>query len=157
MEKNSKRSMTLLEIMLVISMIAMLGSLLAFQGKDLLETYGFRQEVGLLTRRLALARHYAASYRADVEVVFSTKDHLISCELRSDEPYLRKHPMFSTPVIFKKIKTLSIAGSEDTLDTLLFSGTGWMFPIVNIEVHSAAKKEQHALLPLKERFEVITP
>lgn len=140
--------MTLLEIMLVIGMLAMLGSFLAFKAKDLLDIYGFRQEVSLLKGRFELARQYALSYQADVEVHLSIDQGRMRCELRSDEPYLHAHPLFYKPCVFKKVQKITKADTEERADSLLFSGTGWMFPVTNLKVHSIGKKHSTAVIPI---------
>jgi type II secretory pathway pseudopilin PulG len=147
-KKIKKQSMTLLEVMLVIGMLAMLGSFLAFKAKDLLDIYGFRQEVSLLKGRCELARQYALSYQADVEVHFSISQGRMRCELRSDEPYLHAHPLFCKPCVLKKIQKITQADTGERAASLLFSGTGWMFPITNLKVYSTDKKSSTAIIPI---------
>ncbi|MEI8300043.1 MAG: hypothetical protein WCG10_00325 [Chlamydiota bacterium] len=137
--KISRRSFTLLEIFLAISILAMVGGLLAFKAKDLLETYGFRQDVARLFGRLELARSFSLSYQADVEVIFYSKSGYILCELQSDEPALKHHTMFYKPLACKKIHEVKFSGEKESLNdkkTLIFSGSGWVFPLSSLEVSS---------------------
>lgn len=140
--KISRRAFTLLEIFLAISILAMLGGLLAFKAKDLLDTYGFRQDVSKLEGRLELARSFALSYRADVEVVFSATSEHILCELLSDEPALKNHPIFCKPLACKKIHKIKFLGEKKAFQDkqkLLFSGSGWVFPLSDLEISSHKK------------------
>ncbi len=142
--KISKRAFTLLEIFIVISILAMLGGLLAFKAKDLLEIYGFRQDVSKLEGRLELARSFALSYRSDVEVVFSSISGHILCELRSDEPALKHHAIFYKPLLCKNIHKIKFLGKKEACQdkqTLFFSGSGWVFPLSDLEISSHKKKK----------------
>lgn len=145
--------MTLLEIMLAIALLAMVGGLLAFKAKDLFETYAFRQDVSKFLSRLELSKKYALSYQADVEFLFYEKQGKFFCELRSDEPALHSHKMFFNPVNFKSIKSVDFIGKEkEEFKTLLFSGTGWMFPTTSLEIHSKAKKPTTVIVPIGTSF-----
>ena len=151
--KKSKRAMTLLEIMLAIGLLAMVGGLLVFKAKDLFETYGFRGDVSKFLSRLELAKKYALSYQSDVEFLFYEKQGRFFCELRSDEPALQIHKMFFTPVNFKSIKSVDFIGKEkEGFKTLLFSGTGWMFPTASLEIHSKTKKPITVIVPIGASF-----
>lgn len=145
--------MTLLEIMLAIGLLAMVGGLLAFKAKDLFETYGFRQDVSKFLSRLELAKKYALSYQSDVEFLFYEKEGQFFCELRSDEPALQAHKMFFKPTSFKSIKSVDFLGKKkEESKTLLFSGTGWMFPTSSLEIHSKTKKSTTVVVPIGASF-----
>lgn len=143
--------MTLLEILLVMGLLAMLGGLLSFKAKDLFDMYAFRQDTSRFLSRLELARQYASSYQADVEICFYQKNGHFVCELKSDEPYLRTHKMFYKPFEFKKIKKISFEGMGQA-ESLLFSGTGWMFPTASLEIRSNTKEEKIVILPIGASF-----
>jgi hypothetical protein len=149
----NKKAMSLLEIMLAIGLLAMIGGLLAFKAKDLFETYGFRQDVSKFLTRIELAKKYALSYQSDVEFLFYEKQGQFFCELRSDEPALQKHKLFFNSIRFKSIKSVTFSGKKkEEFNTLLFSGTGWMFPTTSLEIHSKTKKETVALVPIGACF-----
>lgn len=136
MKKRSlnKKAFTLLEVVIVIGILAMVGSLLAVKGADLFKVYGFRQDVALLKRRLDFARYCALTYHADIEVVFSKQGEHLELSLLSDEPYLAHHPLISRPLTLRNFRSITDQQGV-VIHTFLFSGTGWMFPLVDLDIH----------------------
>jgi hypothetical protein len=120
-----------------------------------LTTYGFRQDISKLSGRLEIAKRLSLSYQADVEVVFSPISDYIVCELRSDEPALKHHIVFCKPLVCKKIHKIRFVERKEGCDgvqSLLFSGSGWVFPLSDLEMSSHRKdKFMHKLgLSLQE-------
>jgi|GEM_PF-1607561 len=127
----SKRAFTLLEVMIVIGLLAMVGSLLAVKGVDLFRVYGFRQEVALVKSRVDFAKYCALTYEADIEVRFSQQGRHLCLSFSSDEPYLAKHPLLRDSLKFSRIKVITDKQGS-CIHSVLFSGTGWMFPLSDL-------------------------
>jgi len=135
--KKTKRSFTLLELLLAMSLLAMIGGLMAFKAKELIDAYGFRYEVAQVLGKLELARALSLGYGADIKVVFQEEKKGGVCRVFSEEPALKKQTLLFQPISCKNIRSLTIKGSHE----VLFSGSGWVFPLGDIEITSLRGKE----------------
>ena len=121
--KRIKKPFTLLELLICLTVLSLIGSLFAVKGKKLFDQYAFKQEVSKVRDILQLAKEYAFCYQSDVEVVFSKNTNHFFIEIRTDEPLLKKESFFIKKYRLAKVSSIDLDGSS-----LLFSGSGWVFP-----------------------------
>lgn len=129
MKKISKKaSFTLVEIMICLSLLSLIGGVFALRGKDLFDTFLFRQELTSLNKSLNFAKTAAYCYQADVYVNFYSGEAGWICEFKTDEPGLLTHPLF---LCKKHLKTINRVESNNSffLETmgLVFLSSGWQF------------------------------
>jgi hypothetical protein len=121
-----KASFTLIEIMICLSLLSLVGGVFALRGKDLFDTFLFRQELTSLNKSLNFAKSAAFCYQTDVYVYFHIGSRGLICEFKTDEPGLLKHPLFLSK---KHLKTIGKVESKDAffLETmsLIFLSSGW--------------------------------
>lgn len=121
-----KASFTLIEIMICLSLLSLVGGVFALRGKDLFDTFLFRQELTSLDKSLNFAKAAAFCYQTDVSVCFLQGSSGLICEFKTDEPGLLKHPLFSSKKHFKTIRKVE---SKDPFfletSSLIFLSSGW--------------------------------
>lgn len=110
----------------------MMGGLLVFKGKDLLDTYLLRGEIAKCVSYLEFAKECALAYQADIELKVIADNNGCKMMFLSDEPALKTHKLFLNPQRYKHIDLLKLNGKKDF--GILFSGNGWVFPLGVIEI-----------------------
>jgi hypothetical protein len=135
MMKRIKKPFTLLELLISLTILSLIGGMFAVKGKSLMDNYAFKQEVGKVRDILQLAREYACCYQADVQVIFSKTYKDVLVEIISDEPLLKAEKFFKKKYKFKKILSID-AGC----DSIIFSGSGWVFPKNQVVISDCKQK-----------------
>ena len=141
MIKKTKRSFTLLELLICLTLLSLVGSLFAIQGKQLFERYFFTQETAKLRDVLQLAKEYACCYQCDIEVAFAKSGSSWLLKIQTDEPLLKQEALFLKPVRLSKIENIDLQASH-----ILFSGSGWVFPQDKLTV--IGKKQKKVVIQL---------
>lgn len=135
MMKRSKQPFTLIELLVSLTILSLIGALFAVKGKNLMENYAFKQEVRKVRDILQLAKEYAYCYQVDVEVVFSKSQHNAFIHIKTDEPLLQRESFFQKKYGFRKISFMDAIG-----DSIIFSGSGWVFPKSQLIVYGCQQK-----------------
>ena len=86
----SKRPFSLLEMVVVLAILAFIGSLVGVKGKDLIEHYTFSSAIDKVSSRCKLAQSLAENYQTDVQVQIIRTRNGVDIALQSDEPPLAK-------------------------------------------------------------------
>lgn len=133
--KRIKQPFTLIELLVSLTILSLIGSLFAVKGKDLMDNYAFKQEVGKVRDILQLAKEYAYCYQVDVEVFFSKNQHNTCIHIKTDEPLLNRESFFQKKYGFRKISFKDALG-----DSVIFSGSGWVFPKSQLIVYGCQQK-----------------
>lgn len=81
-----KRCFTLLEVMLTITIIALVGSGLLFRAKPMLDHYRFEKGVGRLKEEILYTKHLVEVASADVELHIKKSQRGVVLERVTDEP-----------------------------------------------------------------------
>lgn len=137
-----KRSLSLLELMVVLAILALVGSLFGVRGKEMIEHYAFSSAVDKVASRCKLARCLADNYQTDVQVKIVQTPKGMTVALQSDEPPLQKLPQFTQPLNVKGIKQIRFEDENVEEVVVLFSGSGGIFPegVVYLEGKKKAKE-----------------
>ena len=114
------RAFTLVELFIALSVLALLGSVVLFRTKPMLDHYRFNRGVERLKQEISHTRRLARTSRADIEFHVYQKPEGLSCMRKTDEPL---HPYL------RAVKPLSIPHLEmqekgDFFVT--FTASGWV-------------------------------
>jgi len=128
--------------MVVLAILALVGSLFGVRGKDMIEHYSFSSAVDKVASRCKLARCLAENYQTDVQVKIMQTPEGMTVALQSDEPPLQKLPQFTQSLNVKGIKQMRFDVESVGEITVLFSGSGGIFPegVVHLESKKKAKE-----------------
>lgn len=112
--------------MICLSLLSLVGGVFALRGKDLFDTFLFRQELSSLNKSLNFAKAAAFCYQTDVYVYFHKRSSGMICEFKTDEPGLIKHPLFLSKKHLKKIDKIESKDLffQETM-SLIFLSSGW--------------------------------
>ena len=149
---RSKRSFTLIEIIVCISLLSLLGGLFAFKAKDLFATYQYKTEKTRLINALHLARHLSICYGADVSAHLEKHKHGYTLVFKTEEPALLSHEALLKEYFFTKIQKIAFL-KEKKSQEILFSSSGWVFPSGLIEVSGYLEKKEVFDLASQKVFE----
>lgn len=112
--KRAKRLFTLLELLIVITLIVLTTALVGINVYKAVEDQRFATEVGLLVNQLRVAQDLMLVMRADVEVEFVQKEGKFHSSLKAKSPI----PPFSqrllrqTSATFSAIRLLEFEGKQ---------------------------------------------
>ena len=138
---QTRRPFTLIELVICIAILAMVGSLFAFRGKDLMRHYGFSASVSKVASKVRLARVLASNYRADVRCHVASENQKFFLILESDEPQLKKLPQLRGKCALSEIDGLEVDGKAASEVEILFSGSGGVFPECQLRLKCGKKQK----------------
>jgi prepilin-type N-terminal cleavage/methylation domain-containing protein len=95
---RSKRSFTLLEILICMALLLSLSAIFAIEGKKFLDTHRFKTTLELLKTEGEKARFQSLIYRTDIELELLENKGELVLRKKCDEP------------VFSQIKTISLPG-----------------------------------------------
>lgn len=114
------RALTLIELFIALSVLAILGSTLLFRAKPMLDHYRFNRSVERLRQEISHTRRLAKTSHADIELHIYQKPEGLCCMRKTDEPlhpYLRvTHPL--------SIPHLEMQENRDF--SVIFTASGWV-------------------------------
>ncbi|MBF5059270.1 hypothetical protein NEPTK9_000779 [Candidatus Neptunochlamydia vexilliferae] len=121
-----------MEVLLTIALIALVGSVLLFQAKPMLDHYRFTHSMGQLKRELTLSRRIARIAAADVE--FSIKEKKgggLECVRETDEP-------LTLPLMFDSTITIPYLHLEGREIKIIFTPSGAAFddPVLTLSLYN---------------------
>lgn len=80
------RAFTLLEIVICVAILGIIGSVIGWQAKEMIQTHRFRKSVAMLFADLRKAQMLSLCRRTDIELEIAPIKDGYSYLLRSDEP-----------------------------------------------------------------------
>ncbi len=126
---------TLIEIMVCIALLALIGGLLTYKGKSLINRSQEITEISNLKKTIDLAKTLSLSYHTDVELDLIETTSGIHLEMKSDEEAVKKTLELFNHKTFSHLKKLETNQEEPSNQIhLVFSSTGWTFPDQEIKI-----------------------
>lgn len=133
--KKIKKSFTLIEILISLTLLTLIGGVFAVKGKKLFDHYLFNQEIKKFKNEIGLASDFASCYRVDVEMRTRSSNNLMEIDFHVDDPYLQKEDFFLKK---RKYKTFLECLCEKEI---VFSSSGWVIPDRDIIVKSRSNRK----------------
>lgn len=118
--KPNLRAFTLIELFIALSVLALLGGIVLFRTKPMLDHYRFNRSVERLKQEISHTRRLARTSRADIEFHVYQHPEGLSCIRKTDEP-LHPYLRATTPL---SIPHLEIKEKDDFFVT--FTASGWV-------------------------------
>ncbi len=122
---RKKRPFTLLELLLSITILGLIGSVLAFSSLSLIRSARFDKEMRAFVLTLQEMRTLSLSYQCEIALVLSKNSSGCSYVIQTEQPF----PLRKTGGAKELISVSSFAwdGASIEKTTLLFSSTGSLY------------------------------
>jgi hypothetical protein len=117
--KAKRRQLTLIEVLIVLSIVVMLGGVFAFNIRGPLEDQYFKNDVQKVVERLRLSHQLMLLGPADVELAFNERTMTFKSDDKLDP---RINMMVKKEVILKNIDSITLNGHPNP--TFLFKSQG---------------------------------
>lgn len=116
-----RRCFTLIELLLALGVITLLGSVLLFKAKPMLDHYRFKHGVARLKEELAFSKRIAQVASADIDFYIKAEKNQLYCTRETDEP-LRFPQTVNCKII---IPFLQLEGKKEC--SIHYTATGWAY------------------------------
>src|SRR3990172_11564019 len=83
----TRRSFTLLELMIALMILTLIGALTSTQIKKLIDVHHFEQEASTLFTTLQDAQILSATYRTDLSLDLFLNNNTLAYQITTDEPF----------------------------------------------------------------------
>ena len=136
---RKKASMTLLEILMVMAIVAFIGSFLGFKSFSLLENHRFAQGVKRLSHQVAFCKEMALTHQADICLILSQNAKEITYQIgTADGLGLFK----GVDPKIEKITSMqfSLHGEAKSHLTFTFASTGLIVPSVPLVLFHPSRR-----------------
>lgn len=147
--KLKKQSFTLIEILIVFSIITFISGFIGINIQKALHDQRFKNEVDEFVGRLKLAQDLMLIADADVhfKVQASDAEKQIKCWIETDKPLPKKlNELIKKVSIFKAIRRVSHESGKDGIIDIKFLSKGSVMSSGNIELSTFVKNETNTYL-----------
>lgn len=134
-----QRGFTLIELFLTIGLIAMVGGLLLFRAKPMLDRYRFDHGIAKLNRELLYSKHLSEAAHADVDFTIERVKGGLICIRNTDEPLKIPHT-FKTKI---SIPHLQLVDKEKI--TICYTSSGYVLGDAQFSVKYGEDKSDYEL------------
>ena len=123
-----RRGFTLIELFIAIGLIAVVGTVVLFRSKPMLDHYRFAQGAEKLRREIAFSKRIAQTATTYIEFSLEQKGNQLVCIRKTDEP-LKLKGTINVPIIIPYVHM-----DGEGKKTILITSNGWVEKDTEIKI-----------------------
>jgi len=146
MTKTKAHFFTILELIICITILALLGGLAMVKAPSMLDQYRFQNSASKLRRELEVTKTLASISGGDITFEIRQEKNKLCCIRTTPEP-LKFPRMFNRTIFIDHVDHISLNDNEKTIVSLVFTGTCWINTPGTLTLHSPNKAIYSIPLP----------